>query len=228
MGPIIVVILLAAQGGPVALPPMPPPPRVMAAPPPPVIYAPPPPPSPPPPPPPPPIGQRPATPRGNPGNWASTHDYPSRALREEHEGVTRFRLIVSADGRTSHCEVRESSGSLMLDQATCSIIRRRARFNPAIDRAGAAVEGSWSSSVRWQIPEQTAPRLTSIATVRKFVITADGGLAKCGKGMLEYAPSGSDQSCDPTLGYVPFRDAKGQPAARQVTITTTRSITDAE
>lgn len=230
MGPIIVITLLAAQGGPIPLPPVPPPPRVMATPPPvpsPPNYA-----APPPPPlrplPRPPTGPRAASPRGNPGNWVTSHDYPSRALRDELEGATRFRLLVSPDGRTSHCEVRESSGSLALDQATCSIIKRRARFTPALNDRGNPIEGNWSSAVRWQIPNGTPPRLSAIATVKKFVIAADGGLAKCGKGVPDYPPSGSDQACDPTLGYVPFRDAKGQAVARQVTITTTRSIADAE
>lgn len=230
MGPIIVVILLAAQGGPIPLPPTPPPPRVMATPPPapsPPIYA-----APPPPPlrpaPSPVTGPRAASPRGNPGNWVTSHDYPSRALRDELEGATRFRLIVSADGRASHCEVRESSGALALDQATCTIIKRRARFTPALDDRGNPIEGNWSSAVRWQIPDPAPPRLSWIATVRTFVVTAEGGLAKCGKGMTDYQPTGSDQACNPTLGYVPFRDAKGQPVARQVTITTTRSIADAD
>ncbi len=226
MGPMIIVTLLAAQAGPIPLPPMPPPPRVMAPPPPPppAIYV-----------PPPaqltlplPSGKRPATPRGNPGTWVTSNDYPSRALREELEGTTRFRLIVSADGRTSHCEVRESSGSLALDQATCTNIKRRARFNVALDDNGKPIESNWSSAVRWQIPDHAAPRLSGLATVRTFVVTAEGGLAKCGKGEADYPLPGSDQACDLTLAYVPFRDAKGQPVARQVTITTTRSIADAE
>jgi TonB family protein len=171
---------------------------------------------------------RPASPRGNPGNWANANDYPSRSLRDEQEGVTRFRLIVNVDGRASHCEVRESSGSLALDQATCTTIKRRARFNVALDDSGKPIEGNWSSAVRWQIPGRDAPRLSGIATVRTFVVTAEGGLAKCGKGVPDYPPPGSDQACDPTLAYVPFRDAKGQPVARQVMITTTRSIVDAE
>lgn len=220
MGPIIVITLLAAQGGPIALPPMPPPPRVMAAPPPPVIHAPAPPPSP--------IGKRPATPRGNPGTWVTSNDYPSRALREELEGTTRFRLIVSADGRTSHCEVRESSGSLALDQTTCSTIRRRARFNPAIDHQGAAIEGSWTSAVRWQIPTDGLQTLGARNGFQRFVIAADGSITHCRRGNPYSEPSGYSVTCDPVAAYQPFRDSTGAAAARQVTITTIRSISDAD
>jgi periplasmic protein TonB len=112
------------------------------------------PPGPPPPPPPPPKGpSKPASPKGQPGSWANSNDYPSRALREEKEGVTRFRVTVSADGRVTSCDVTGSSGSPELDSTTCSLITRRGRFNPAMED-GSPTTGSWSSSVRWQIPKE--------------------------------------------------------------------------
>ncbi len=104
-------------------------------------------------PPPPRIQPKGPTPKGQPGNWANSNDYPSRALREEQEGVTRFRVSVGPDGRVSGCDVTGSSGSSELDSATCSLITRRGRFNPATDGEGQPVSSSWSSSVRWQIPK---------------------------------------------------------------------------
>ena len=110
------------------------------------------PPGPPPPPPPPRGPDKQASPKGNPGSWANSNDYPTRALREEKEGVTRFRVSVSADGRVTSCDVTGSSGSPELDSTTCSLVTRRGRFNPA-QQDGQPVAGSWSSSVRWQIPK---------------------------------------------------------------------------
>ncbi len=104
-------------------------------------------------PPPPRIQPKGPSPKGNPGNWANSNDYPSRALREEQEGVTRFRVSVGPDGRVASCDVTGSSGSSELDSATCSLITRRGRFTPANDGEGQPVSGSWSSSVRWQIPK---------------------------------------------------------------------------
>jgi protein TonB len=104
-------------------------------------------------PPPPPRGpDKPASPKGNPGSWANSNDYPTRALREEKEGVTRFRVSVSAEGRVTSCDVTGTSGSPELDSTTCSLITRRGRFNPA-QQDGSPVAGTWSSSVRWQIPK---------------------------------------------------------------------------
>jgi protein TonB len=118
------------------------------APPPPVVVLPPPPAAPPPPPPPP----TPFQPKGRPGEWVTTNDYPSRALREEREGVTGFRLDFDATGKPTNCSITRSSGSPDLDEATCSNLMRRARFKPGMQN-GQPVSGSYSSSVRWVIPK---------------------------------------------------------------------------
>ena len=94
-----------------------------------------------------------APPRGNPGSWANANDYPSRALREEREGTTRFRLTVNADGRVSDCQVTGSSGHADLDEAACKNLTRRARFRPALDANGNPATGYYSNAVRWQIPD---------------------------------------------------------------------------
>lgn len=106
---------------------------------------------PPPPPPPPALPAVRASPRGNPGSWATNDDYPPGAQREGVEGTTSFRLEVGTDGRVTGCSITGSSGSAELDNKTCQLMQRRARFNPAKDTSGNAVAGSYSSRVRWQI-----------------------------------------------------------------------------
>jgi len=123
-----------------------------------VQVAPPPPPAPvlvvaPPAPPPPRFTPKGAAPKGNPGNWATANDYPSRALREEREGVTGFRVTVGPDGRVTDCQITSSSGSPDLDQTACDKIRQRARFTPATDGEGNPTSGSYSNRVRWVIPK---------------------------------------------------------------------------
>ena len=93
------------------------------------------------------------TPRGNAGRWVTTNDYPSRSLREEEEGITSVRLSVDANGRVTGCTVTSSSGHPRLDEATCQNMQRRARFNPATDSSGREVAGTYSQSVRWEIPQ---------------------------------------------------------------------------
>jgi TonB family protein len=70
-------------------------------------------------------------PSGNPGNWATTMDYPARALAEQREGTAKFRVDVDATGKVTACQITGSSGHTDLD----------------------AIAGNWASSVRWVIPE---------------------------------------------------------------------------
>ena len=104
-------------------------------------------------PPPPRVPPKNPEPRGRPGDWANANDYPSRALREEREGVTRFTVQVGTDGRVTDCRVTGSSGHADLDDTTCKLITRRARFKPATDGDGNPTTGSWSNAVRWEIPD---------------------------------------------------------------------------
>ena len=92
-------------------------------------------------------------PRGRPQSWVTNDDYPSRAVREEAEGVVRFRLTVGPDGRVANCDVTGSSGHSVLDDEVCRLLQRRARFDPALDSRGNPTTGTWSSSFRWQLQQ---------------------------------------------------------------------------
>ena len=96
----------------------------------------------------------PATPRGRPQDWVTTEDYPSSAMREGVQGVTGYRLEIGPDGKVTGCQVTASSGSGILDDTTCKLLTRRARFNPAKDASGAGMAASYSGRVRWQIPNE--------------------------------------------------------------------------
>lgn len=124
-----------------------------------VTHAPPPPPiviptaAPPPPPPPPPrVAPKAPQPRNSPGSWATPDDYPTKAMREDRAGTTRFSVTVDAEGKVTSCQVTGSSGHSDLDDATCKLVTRRARFKPATDGEGNPTTGSYSNAVRWQIP----------------------------------------------------------------------------
>jgi periplasmic protein TonB len=95
----------------------------------------------------------PATPKGRPQSWLTTDDYPSSAMREGVQGVTGYRLDVGPDGKATGCNVTSSSGSAILDDTTCKLLLRRARFTPAKDAAGNPLPSSYSGRTRWQIPE---------------------------------------------------------------------------
>jgi protein TonB len=94
-----------------------------------------------------------AAPRGNPGGWITDADYRTIWINRGLEGTARFTLAIDASGRVSDCTITGSTGHAQLDAATCELLSRRARFEPARDANGEKVAGRFSSSVRWTIPE---------------------------------------------------------------------------
>jgi periplasmic protein TonB len=87
-----------------------------------------------------------------PERWVST----TETLCWDHhcyaEGSLRFALTVSPAGRVTGCEIIESSGDARLDEQSCRFLTRRARFAPARDKRGKAVEGRFESRISWKVP----------------------------------------------------------------------------
>ena len=98
--------------------------------------------------------QAPPRPRGSPGEWITPDDYPPSALRAGEAGRVTFTLHVEQSGAVDGCDVVQSSGFADLDQTTCRLVQRRARFAPASDPTGQPIDASWTSSVDWKIPGQ--------------------------------------------------------------------------
>ncbi len=126
-------------------PPITPPPLVrVEAPPPPIqtVTAPTPPvippvvPAPPAPPPPPRKVQSATSAKGDLRTLFSADDYPAAAQAAGAEGTAQAELTIGADGRVVGCSLTRSTGNSALDSATCSILRRRAKFTPARDSNG--------------------------------------------------------------------------------------------
>jgi len=89
--------------------------------------------------------------RGNLQGLFSSDDYPQDALRNEETGATTVSLSIGTDGRVTGCSVSRSSGSRSLDNATCRILRSRARFTPAKLSNGQATTDTYTQTIRWQI-----------------------------------------------------------------------------
>ena len=94
-----------------------------------------------------------ARPSNDKARWITNDDYPARALRDEVEGTVGYRLVVGSNGRVAACEITRSSGNSLLDETSCRLIERRARFEAATDGTGANVLGSYTGTVRWEIPD---------------------------------------------------------------------------
>ena len=73
-------------------------------------------------------------------------------MSAEEEGAVAFTVQIGADGRVTSCSVTASSGSSVLDRATCRLYAQRARFAPARDDAGNQIGSRYSDRVRWELP----------------------------------------------------------------------------
>lgn len=87
--------------------------------------------------------------KGNPALWVTTNDYPAQAIQQGMAGKVGFKLVVDRDGRASACTITQSSGWSTLDQATCALVMRRARFDPALDGLGEPTTGEYNNFITW-------------------------------------------------------------------------------
>ncbi len=87
---------------------------------------------------------------GDPIPLIGNEDYPPEAYKKKISGIVGFKLVVNTFGRVVECMIVESSGSPLLDETTCSVLRRRARFIPAYDGTGTKVPGQYSNKVNWK------------------------------------------------------------------------------
>ena len=91
-------------------------------------------------------------PRRSAQDYLSADDYPASALAAREEGRVGFVLAVGPNGRVHGCIVTRSSGSAALDSTTCALMRRRARFTPAIDSNGQPGSAMLTQEVEWTLP----------------------------------------------------------------------------
>lgn len=90
--------------------------------------------------------------RNDPGGWITQSDYKTSWINREWAGRASFRLQISASGKVEGCQITRSTGYDALDEATCALVSRRAKFEPARDSNGEKTAGTFTNSVLWEIP----------------------------------------------------------------------------
>lgn len=78
-------------------------------------------------------------------------DYPREGAREGLQGTVEISFRVRSDGLVDQCQIVRSSGSPVLDQATCSLFTRRYRFRPAQTAEGQPIDTVLRTSFTWGI-----------------------------------------------------------------------------
>lgn len=111
-------------------------------------------------------------------------DYPERPARAGAEGVVVVRLTVGTNGRVTDCRLHKSSGNSDLDGATCYIIRKRFRFEPARDAQGRPTTDIVEWEQVWSLRESGSPDAAEAACRAETANISDrrarrGAFLKC-------------------------------------------------
>lgn len=127
-------------------------------------------------------------PLNSPQTWVTNDDYPAEAWRDGLQGMVSFSLEIDTQGMVSTCEITASSGSPVLDIATCNLLTARARFRPATDETGKPIYARWPSRFSWKLPAPVITPLKSWVQVVHFELDAADGIAKCEERRLGTVP----------------------------------------
>jgi hypothetical protein len=84
-------------------------------------------------------------------------DFPAYLQRAGVSRIVYTRTTVRPDGTTQGCVAETSSGDPKLDEYTCGLIVKRAKFLPATWTDGTAVYGVIRVPVRWMISSDYLP-----------------------------------------------------------------------
>ncbi|UVO52190.1 energy transducer TonB [Sphingomonas sp. SUN019] len=87
----------------------------------------------------------------------SDRDYPEAAADAGNSGTVEVRYVVATDGRVPECSVVRSSGSAILDETTCRLIRERFRFKPSRDVSGRPVASVIVQNHIWTVERDPTP-----------------------------------------------------------------------
>ncbi len=85
-------------------------------------------------------------------SYFRTDDYPQVALQANAGGTVDMMLLIDEVGKIKSCTVTSTSGHASLDAQTCSIMSRRARFDPALGLDGKPIKSGQTGRIKWQIP----------------------------------------------------------------------------
>lgn len=87
------------------------------------------------------------------GELFSPDRYPEAAAAAGEQGRVGMTLRISRSGNVRRCTINASSGSRALDAASCQIILRQGRYDPARDRQGRPIASDVRLGVRWRLSE---------------------------------------------------------------------------
>jgi len=81
----------------------------------------------------------------------SSDDYPWDSVINGEAGDVRVVLLVNEQGRVADCSVVQTSGVALLDAQSCSVLKERAKFVPAIGKDGKPAKDAFVQKINWRV-----------------------------------------------------------------------------
>ena len=155
------------------------------------------------------------------GSWFTTDDYPAEAAKKGVEGDVSFDVDVDVEGKPTACRITKSSGSPILDQTTCDIVLKRAKFKPATLK-GKAVASHYSKRTSWRLDGIAVAENAYVATIVDFstdpdhpsctiVTSGRSAPAPCDNTVKKYASEGAADKLVKLVMLSSFTTGDGQP-----------------
>lgn len=110
---------------------------------------------------------------------AQSMDYPRKALVRRQTGTTTMLLLVGLEGTVERCAVANSSGSVTLDNQSCSLFIANAKFDPARDRRGRAVASVFQQRLSWRLQEESQVELKEWVNRLSAVVGPENEVRSC-------------------------------------------------
>ena len=82
----------------------------------------------------------------------SSDDYPAVSIMKGQTGKVGYALLIGEDGRVADCTIVSTSGVPALDSQACALLKKRAKFEPAVGLDGKPAKDSAVGSIVWRIP----------------------------------------------------------------------------
>ena len=146
----------------------------------------------------------------------SEEDYPADAVRTGASGTTTVSFDIGTDGRVGECGIAVSSGSILLDDKSCTLIRERFMYKPARGPNGLPTTESHTQRITWRLPEGREAIEPYDYTYRS-ILGADGIPRDCTYSGTPSRPALSPEECATfNKGYV-VKDKNGKPITAVIT-----------
>lgn len=136
----------------------------------------------------------PLTPKSAPYDWITGADYPPGAVDKGKAGRFHFILTVDTTGTPDDCHVTATSGFAELDQYSCAVLLKRARFSPARDPAGNPIRATYSNMIVWSSENGPADKIPLIDLTVE-VSKLPSGYTRPTLTRVHFAASGKPDAC---------------------------------